>query len=89
MCAGAIMHARIARVVYGAPDFKTGVCGSALNVFEDLATPHSTHNLPLATQQLVRLNHHAEVTGGVLAEECGLMLSRFFAMRRLQQKNKL
>jgi tRNA(adenine34) deaminase len=35
-----------------------------------------------------RLNHHAEVVGGVLAEECGLILTRFFAMRRAQQKAK-
>lgn len=69
MCAGAIMHARIARVVYGAPDYKTGVCGSVLDAFAEL-----------------RLNHHAEVTGGVLAEACGSMLSNFFAMRRAQQK---
>ena len=69
MCAGAIMHARIARVVYGASDLKTGACGSVLNAF---AEP--------------RLNHHAEVYGGVLGEECGLMLSQFFAMRRAQQK---
>ena len=69
MCAGAIMHARIARVVYGARDLKTGACGSVLNAF---AEP--------------RLNHHAEVHGGVLGEECGLMLSQFFAMRRAQQK---
>ncbi|HEU0219964.1 MAG TPA: tRNA adenosine(34) deaminase TadA [Gallionella sp.] len=69
MCAGAIMHARIARVVYGASDPKTGVCGSILDVFAER-----------------RLNHHAEVTGGVLAEECGTMLSNFFAMRRAQQK---
>ena len=69
MCAGAIMHARIARVVYGASDPKTGACGSVLNMF---AEP--------------RLNHHAEVTGGVLAEECGTMLSQFFALRRAQQK---
>ena len=69
MCAGAIMHARISRVVYGAADYKTGACGSVLNAFaED------------------RLNHHAEVTGGVLADECGLLLSNFFAMRRKQQK---
>lgn len=69
MCAGAIMHARIARVIYGAADYKTGACGSVLNAFaED------------------RLNHHAEVMGGVLADECGLMLSNFFAMRRQQQK---
>ncbi len=68
MCAGAIMHARISRVVYGASDLKTGACGSVLNVFGE-----------------ERLNHHAEVVAGVLAGECGLMLSKFFAMRRLQK----
>lgn len=67
MCAGAMMHARLARVVYGATDPKTGACGSVLNLF---AEP--------------RLNHHTEVQGGVLAEECGTMLSAFFAERRLQ-----
>ncbi len=70
MCAGAIMHARVARVVYGARDPKTGACGSVLDAFAEL-----------------RLNHHAAVTGGVLAEECGSMLSNFFAMRRAQQKS--
>lgn len=69
MCAGAIMHARIARVVYGASDPKTGACGSVLDVFAER-----------------RLNHHAEVTGGVLLEECGAILSNFFALRRAQQK---
>jgi len=69
MCAGAIMHARIARVVYGASDPKTGACGSVLDAFGEQ-----------------RLNHHAEVTGGVLAEECGALLSDFFVMRRAQQK---
>ncbi len=69
MCAGAIMHARIARLVYGASDPKTGACGSVLNVFDE-----------------PRLNHHADVAGGVLADDCGLMLSDFFALRRAQQK---
>ncbi len=65
MCAGAMMHARLARVVFGASDPKTGACGSVINLFaED------------------RLNHHAEITGGVLADECGTMLSNFFAERR-------
>ena len=68
MCAGAIMHARIARVVYGAADYKTGACGSVLDLFAES-----------------RLNHHAKVTGGVLAEECGRVLSDFFAMRRIQK----
>ncbi|MBS1188771.1 MAG: tadA [Rhodocyclaceae bacterium] len=65
MCAGAIMHARIARVVYGARDPKTGVHGSVVDLFA-----------------VERLNHHTEVTGGVLAEECSRMLSSFFAARR-------
>ena len=65
MCAGAIMHARIARVVFGAVDPKTGACGSVVNLFAES-----------------RLNHHAEVHGGVLAEECGALLQAFFALRR-------
>ncbi|MFT3733482.1 MAG: tRNA adenosine(34) deaminase TadA [Rhodocyclaceae bacterium] len=65
MCSGAIMHARVAQVVFGATDPKTGVAGSVLDVY---AEP--------------RLNHHASITGGVLAEECGQLLSSFFAARR-------
>jgi tRNA(adenine34) deaminase len=65
MCAGAIMHARIARVVYGARDAKTGVHGSTVDLFAE-----------------ERLNHHTEVVGGVLADECGRLLSEFFAERR-------
>lgn len=65
MCAGAIMHARIARVVFGARDLKTGVAGSVIDLFHE-----------------ERLNHHAEIIGGVLEAECGGMLSAFFAARR-------
>jgi len=65
MCAGAIQHARIARLVYGAADPKTGACGSVVDLF---AEP--------------RLNHHASVTGGVLADQSAALLQGFFACRR-------
>jgi tRNA(adenine34) deaminase len=65
MCIGAIFHARVGRVVFGARDPKTGAAGSVLNLFDES-----------------RLNHHAEVLGGVLADECGTLLSGFFAARR-------
>ena len=65
MCAGAIVLARIPRVVFGASDPKAGACGSVLDVLEE-----------------PRLNHRPEVAGGLLAEECGGLLSAFFAARR-------
>jgi tRNA(adenine34) deaminase len=65
MCAGAIVLARVPRVVYGASDPKAGACGSVLDV---LGEP--------------RLNHRPEVAGGLLAEECGALLTGFFASRR-------
>jgi len=65
MCAGAILHARIARLVYAASDPKAGACGSVLSVM----------NHP-------QLNHKVEVVSGLLAEECGSMLTEFFRKRR-------
>jgi tRNA(adenine34) deaminase len=65
MCSGAMMHARLAKVVYGAADPKTGAGGSVVNLFEQ-----------------EQLNHHTEIAGGVMAEECGAMLKSFFAARR-------
>lgn len=65
MCTGAIQHARIARLVYGASDPKTGACGSVVNLMAE-----------------TRLNHHTDVEGGVMAPECGGLLSAFFAARR-------
>ncbi|HEV3046169.1 MAG TPA: tRNA adenosine(34) deaminase TadA [Solirubrobacteraceae bacterium] len=70
MCAGAIVLARVARVVYGASDPKAGACGSVLDV-----TGGRSENGQ-------RLNHRPEVAGGLLAGECGGLLSEFFASRR-------
>ncbi len=65
MCAGALVHARVARLVYGAADPKAGAAGSVFNLVQAPA-----------------LNHRLEVTGGVLAEECGALLKDFFSRKR-------
>jgi tRNA(adenine34) deaminase len=65
MCAAAMVHARLPRLVYGAADPKAGAAGSVLNL---TASP--------------LLNHRVDVTGGVLAEEAGAILARFFARLR-------
>lgn len=69
MCSGAMHHARIAKLVYGASDSKTGACGSVVNLMNE-----------------PKLNHHCDVVGGILAEECGVVLSAFFKQRRLMHK---
>ena len=65
MCAGAVIAARLGRLVYGAEDPRAGAVGSLWDVLRDR-----------------RLNHHPEVIGGVLADECGEVLRDFFAARR-------
>jgi tRNA(adenine34) deaminase len=64
-CAGALVLAKVGRIVFGAYD---GRCGMAGSVYDLLRHP--------------RLNHRPEVVGGLLAEECGDLLKRFFESRR-------
>lgn len=68
MCAGAIQHARVARVVYGASEPKTGACGSVVDLFAE-----------------ARLNHHAEVEGGLMADESAALIGAFFQRRRAEK----
>ena len=72
MCAGAIVLARVRRVIFGAWDLKAGMCGSLGNIVRD-----------------PRLNHRAEVVGGVLATECGDLLRDFFRQRRAAASERL
>ncbi len=65
MCAAAIAHARVERLVFGAWDPRQGAAGSAFNL---VTAPG--------------LNHRVDTFGGVLSEECGAMLKRFFSARR-------
>jgi len=64
-CVGAIVLAKVGRVVFGAYDHRAGMAGS---VHDILRHP--------------RLNHRPEVVGGMMAEECGALLKRFFRDRR-------
>lgn len=69
MCAGAMIHGRVGRVVYGASDAKTGAAGSLIDILRHPG-----------------MNHQLEIEGGVLAEECGALLSDFFRQRRAEKK---
>lgn len=72
MCAGAIIHARIGRLVYGAKDPKAGAAGSLFG----LLPPDN------------RFNHKLEVTSGVMSPQCSAQLSSFFKRRRVENKAK-
>lgn len=65
MCAAALVHARVRRVVFGAFDPRAGAAGSLLDVFK-----------------LQALNHRVEALGGVMEQECAMLLREFFLRRR-------
>ena len=66
MCAGAIVHARVERVVYGAADPRSGAAGSVFDLLPSDA----------------RFNHRTSVEGGIMGGECGELLRAFFRARR-------
>ncbi len=69
MCAGALLHARVSRVVWGAPDPKFGAAGSVIDLFAQQKLNH----------------HAREVVGRVLEGECARLLKEFFAKKRVPQ----
>ena len=70
MCAGAILQARMDRVVFGARDQKAGALGSVFSMYD-----------------IQGFNHYPLVTGGVLTQECGTILTKFFKNMRAGQQN--
>jgi tRNA(adenine34) deaminase len=70
MCAGAAVHARIRRVVFGCADERGGAAGSIVNLL-----------------QMPTLNHHCDITSGILANECAAILQDFFKRKRAKIDN--
>lgn len=71
MCAGAIVQARIPRVVMACMNPKAGCAGSVLNILD-----------------MTEFNHQAEVTRGILEEECSTLLKTFFKELRIRNQEE-
>jgi tRNA(adenine34) deaminase len=69
MCAGAIVHTRIRRVIFGCADIRAGAAGTVMNLLQ--------HNA---------LNHHCQITSGVLENECASLLQDFFRKKRTKDQ---
>ncbi|HEX4638203.1 MAG TPA: tRNA adenosine(34) deaminase TadA, partial [Chthoniobacterales bacterium] len=70
MCAGAIVHTRIRRVIFGCPDVRAGAAGTVINLLQ-----HKS------------LNHQAQITRGILENECAAILQDFFRKKRARADN--
>jgi tRNA(adenine34) deaminase len=70
MCAGAMVQARVTRLVFGALDPRAGAVGSLYNLVED-----------------PRHNHRLQVTSGILADDCRLLLKTFFGALRQKKRD--
>lgn len=70
MCAGAMVQARVSRLVFGTLDPKAGAVGSLYNLVED-----------------PRHNHRLQVTSGILADDCRLLLKTFFGALRQKKRD--
>ncbi len=70
MCAGALVHVRIRRLIFGCADPRSGAAGGIINLLQHPA-----------------LNHHCEITSGVLQNECAAILQDFFQKKRASKTN--
>src|SRR3954470_17638406 len=68
MCAGALVHVRIRRVIFGCSDARSGAAGGLINLLQHPA-----------------LNHHCEITAGVLQNEAATILQEFFRKKRAKE----
>jgi len=68
MCAGALVHVRIRRVIFGCADPRSGAAGGLINLLQHPA-----------------LNHHCEITSGVLQNETAAILQEFFRKKRAKE----
>ena len=68
MCAGALIHIRVRRLIFGCADTKSGASGGMINLLQHPG-----------------LNHHCEITSGVLQNESAAILQNFFRKRRDEQ----
>jgi len=68
MCAGALVHVRVRRVIFGCSDPRSGAAGGLINLLQHPA-----------------LNHHCDITAGVLQNECGMLLQTFFKQKRAKE----
>jgi tRNA(adenine34) deaminase len=67
MCAGALVHVRMRRIIFGCADERSGAAGGTINLL-----------------QMPSLNHHCEISGGIMSAECAALLQTFFRARRGQ-----
>ena len=65
MCAGALVHVRMRRVVFGCADLRSGGAGGVMNLLQHPG-----------------LNHHCDITSGILENECSAILQHFFRKKR-------
>ena len=82
MCAGALIQSRISKVYIGTMDYKTGACGSVLNLLKDYEFNHKVEMEKDILQEDYKFNHKVEVETNIMQKECEKILKDFFKYLR-------